>query len=771
MKSFIGNSSSVRGWALLLALLLGAGMMISACGEEEVPAPTTPTPPPAPPPAPEPEPEPTPEPPATPTGLHVDETTATSITWHWNAVEGALGYAVQVSMDETFDDTDQIAITQETSFTATPVPPETSVYLRVRSGTGTPEALAAALATGSLEGLLLSDWSTHVTGMTTAVPLPPAPANLRIKERGSDFIEWQWDATEGVAGYQSQFSPTATFPDGSAGRAWHDADETTRKVSNLDAESDGYLRVRTYGGTQAEPNFGAWSAASMSTTSEPPPAVPLAAPTDLEVADRSDDTITLEWGRVRNAGSYEVEQREPGDDWDDANCGGGTNVVEDEECVAIGLTAGTDYDFQIRAVPSDTDRYETSDWSEAAETRTLGDAPRQPTAPTPGGMGTLNARWESTPTSITWLWDRTGEGRYDFVVRDIPWNDSDNPCRGATWPADGVDGNDSPQTSHTVTGITAGDEDVRLLCVRPHDEEDDVSFAWAASAPATPAPKAFGDQPAKDTDGDDVDDTTTALEWAAGFQVRGGFNFEFKVALDPVRDNDIGTTGSIQSVCNDGKTFVDSDSDEDYEHADIELTGDPQDFTGHLLCTRYRNATGSSEWTAPDNNAKAYSRPAKPPRPTRDSLDEETGTTTVQWAVGTRNVRNVPRLNAGFNARTITHRVYKGAVDADNNPITNRRVSISTPKASVCAADTVTDDDYEVTANLAGTVLGNDNRGVVISPTAFNRPGADADGATTNQKLGDLRVYLCVQATDTNTGTGPWEVSAATTVKQQPPSN
>ncbi len=42
MKSLTGKFTSVGGWAPLLALLLGAGLMISACGDEEVPAPTTP---------------------------------------------------------------------------------------------------------------------------------------------------------------------------------------------------------------------------------------------------------------------------------------------------------------------------------------------------------------------------------------------------------------------------------------------------------------------------------------------------------------------------------------------------------------------------------------------------------------------------------------------------------------------------------------------------------------------------------------------------------
>ena len=148
-------------------MTLGAGLVLSGCGDDDTattPAPAPPPPPPAPEPEPEPEPEPpAPEAPATPTGLHVDDTTETSITWHWNAVEGAIGYAVQISMDEMFDADDAIAPTAETEYTVSDLMPETSVYLRV------------AAAAGTLEAPVLSDWSTHVTGMSAMPPPPPPP--------------------------------------------------------------------------------------------------------------------------------------------------------------------------------------------------------------------------------------------------------------------------------------------------------------------------------------------------------------------------------------------------------------------------------------------------------------------------------------------------------------------------------------------------------------------------------------------------------------------
>ena len=147
-------------------MFLGAGLVLSGCGDDDTATTPAPAPPPPPPPAPEPEPEPEPEPPqapATPTGLHVDETTETSVGYHWNAVEGAIGYAVQVSMDEMFGEDDQIIPTVETHIEIGPLPPMTSVYVRV------------AAAAGTLEAPILSDWSTHVTGMTAMPPPPPPP--------------------------------------------------------------------------------------------------------------------------------------------------------------------------------------------------------------------------------------------------------------------------------------------------------------------------------------------------------------------------------------------------------------------------------------------------------------------------------------------------------------------------------------------------------------------------------------------------------------------
>ena len=136
-------------------LLAFGAVVVGVCGcdptEVSTPTPTTPSPPP-------------PEPPATPTGLMVSDATETSITWTWNAVEGAIGYVVQASTDEMFDDTETVMFgglpyTTDTSYTASDLEAETTVHVQV------------AAAAGTIEAPLRSGFTDHVTGMTLPTPM------------------------------------------------------------------------------------------------------------------------------------------------------------------------------------------------------------------------------------------------------------------------------------------------------------------------------------------------------------------------------------------------------------------------------------------------------------------------------------------------------------------------------------------------------------------------------------------------------------------------
>lgn len=176
------------GWLLVAT----AGSLLATCGGDARTASTAPTPPPASPP------RAAPEPPAAPTGLLVSETTQTSITWTWNPVEGASRYHVQASLDEVFDDSDNVVFeggvseTMATSYTASGIDPGTTMHVRVQAVAGTAEAP------------VYSAWSAHVAGTSAMTPPPGQPVSefgeftdsqgrtilFRLEVRG------EWDPTE-----------------------------------------------------------------------------------------------------------------------------------------------------------------------------------------------------------------------------------------------------------------------------------------------------------------------------------------------------------------------------------------------------------------------------------------------------------------------------------------------------------------------------------------------------------------------------------------------
>ena len=769
MKSLTGKFSSVRGWAVLLILLLGAGLFVTACGDEEVPSPTTPAPtPPAPtPPAPEPEPEPepAPEPPAVPVGLRISASGVDSITWTWNAVEGATGYVVQSNLDEMWDDTDTVMFgllpfTTETTYTRTGLEAGTTVYARV------------AAAAGTAEAPLVSAFSTHVTGMTAEPEpeAPPAPANLRLKERGSDFIEWEWDEAPGADGYESQFSADGiSFV---ALQPHAGASNTNRRVSNLAAETAGHLQVRSYtgSGTGADTVRGDWSASDRQATDEPPPAVALDAPDDFESSDPEEDSIVLTWDEVDDADYYEVEQSDDGgSSWDDAECGdSGSNEVDGTTCIASGLDAGTDYEFRVRGIPADDDdAHTTGVWSETDGT-TEG---TQPTTPgtTPGGAGMGNVRWHNggdDNARLTFVWDREGDAMYETYKLDPDDQDDpadihdDNPCENV---AD-VDSADTPKyesrgsaTSLDVTTIAPGT--VRGLCVR-EEGSSEASFAWGISPPEEP-----------NNGTPEIDKLrTTALEWTDVDLVMA-FDYEVRLAADPERpagDNKIGgtskaTSRAVQSACDAGSMVDSFTPDIDLENRIVSVDSGLNPHTGYLLCIRASNTAGTGAWAVPitadsdtayGNNAsvadEVFTRPAQSPA-IASAGSESTAASgsnnemlAPAWEIGTRNANNVPR-----NAADFVMTVFAQNADAPDADALRVADCGTTPEGY----DAIDNNALTKRDGLSGFEI------EVPSGSAIERVGFTR------------RVYLCAQANSgdgskAGTGVGPWRISSAFSVSK-----
>ena len=515
MKSLASKFSSSRGWALLLILFLGAGLLVSACGDEEVPTPTTPAPPPPPPPTPpppEPEPEPEPEPPATPAGLMVSATTENSITWTWNAVEGATAYAVQISTDEMFGDDDAIALALTATYTASDLPPATTIYARVAAGVGT-----------SLEDALLSEWSTHVTGTTATPPPPPeppaVPSGLQVSASGDDFVEWSWSAVDGADGYEVQFSTNEMF-DG-AETIGRTADETAYRRQPLPAGTTAFVRVRSYSGTGEDRLESGWSTHVTGTTDQP---MPPATPANLQVGACGEGCLEWTWDEIEGADGYDVQYSLDDERFTDQDATAELAATETSYRLTD-LAADMDVYLRVRSFAgSGADRLE-SGWSTHATGMTEAPPLMAPAAPT-------GVEASAGDDFIEWNWNAvSGAEGYEVQISE----DSQFTASDAT------------RDVAAALSFRQGDLDYdtrRYLRVRAYigSGADRLASDWSADAtavtslPPPPPPSPGVPSGLTATGGEDfVTWTWRAVDGVDGYQIQYSANEAF-TSTDPMED-------------------------------------------------------------------------------------------------------------------------------------------------------------------------------------------------------------------------------------------
>ena len=539
-----------------------------------------------------------------PANLRVTETEARSITWAWNAVTGASGYVVEMSLnDAQFTPADR---TLNPAATAAPqatfeVSPETVAFVRVRAVAGT--------GAERVEG----PWALAVRGESEQLPLT-APSGLEVSGRATNYIEWSWDAVEGATSYDAQISladdnfspPSSTF---------NGLTQRTHRVPNLDPNDVVYLRVRAVVGTRQS----VWSAAVRGQT-EPPPIVPLTTPASLAASSPGRNTVNLDWNDVTDADYYEVEQRAAGGAWGDATC----RATDDNEpstsaCVATGLEAGTEYAFRVRAIPADdaTLRSESA-WSSTASATTTG---RQSVG---GGGGALNPTWRSDADSITWRWDQSGLADFERMVL-TGVQDRDRPCETR-----GVDPEPELGTSHTETGLSTSD--TRVLCVRTMTTDNagkvtrgEWSYSWAVTTPATP------DSPTTPASSNlrwvrfednltgvhETGGVVSSLRWTVNYSNQPEFDYEFKFYADeeekttdnwPASDPE---DSAAQRRCNSMPVSDTVTPGGQTAPTVFESRIDLAPYAEYRMCYRAVNDDGFSDWAFNFGDTR-WTRPVKP---------------------------------------------------------------------------------------------------------------------------------------------------------------
>ena len=365
-----------------------------------------------------------------------------------------------------------------------------------------------------------------------------------------------------------------------------------------------------------------WTEAISGSTDAPPPAVPLDVPSGLSVTDRDRDALTLGWNSVLGAATYQVQQKIDDAAWSSASCGGADNQVDGTECVASGLTAGTEYDFRVRAAPAadDTATLAVSSWSSTASATTTG---RAAVSVEDGG---LDLQWTSEGNTITWIWDpvedRTLQPLVDSyvslltpTVNQCPSLDQ-NPEENFTNPTPGQWVNMDSATSASLNVADAGE--TRGLCVvRTWEDErnirqfGDVSVAWATTVPSsgseTTNPQLRQSTTAR---------TTTSITWH--YVTDEGFDYTLRV-LTVSRDGD---APNDDSDCSGGE---EADSPPPANKDDVPASyrkSDPDSFAYYRLCARAENDDGASEWTF-IGAAATETRPAAPSAPTYVPAESE----------------------------------------------------------------------------------------------------------------------------------------------------
>ena len=700
-------------------------------------------------------PPPPPPSPGVPSGL-----TATGggdfVTWTWRAVDGVDGYQIQYSANEAFTSTDPMEdVSAETlSYTREDLEGGTSHYLRVRSFIVV------------METRYESGWSSHVTGMTD-LPRPAAPSGLAVDADTTDHdsIGWEWDAVAGVDGYEAQFSTSQPFVDTDQ---IFNTDTTSHVVHNLDAETNGYLRVRSVIGTGSDARRSDWSATSTGRTGTAPEPDPLAAPGNFVSTAQGDDSISLAWDSVDGADYYEVEQRAEDGDWVDASCDGGDNEVEETVCEATGLDEVTEYDFRVSAVPSSADtQLRASGWATLNNVETTGTRPTPPPTTVPGSEGNLNIFWESDADSITWRWDQVADRTWKYQVHYMEqlYDSKANPC-----PNPDLSYSDTTdETSTTANGWDAADADgfatrhehetalvpgdVALLCVqtvreaaRGQTQYGNLSFAWVATTPVAPGNAPMFREP---------DRKTTAITWA-GVTFDRGFSYPVRLVSAPPVEADGGTSAVAavpnQAACEAGKPLKTEDSGNraQFSLSAYDVTG-LDDYTSYYLCYRAQNDDGSSrsEW------AISIGGVTLPPQPSSISgvpstVDHDAD---LEWSFAIPGTGH-PQEESSYTIRVIeeTSESLSGVSG----------ISRPTPKVQNCESNTAVanSDNTEIfAAPIAGLTTSRTRTHIGI-----------VHSATNSSTVRDKRYYLCVQSKLTNDRAGKWRLSGAVTQRKEPDS-
>ena len=262
-----------------------------------------------------------------PTGLRVTSDTDDSVSLSWNAVTDAGAYRVEYRRSSSSSWLHAGYVWSGTTDTVDRLDCNTGYDFRVR-----------ARGDGSPYSYTYGDPSSTVSETTDAC-VAPAPTGLRVTSDTDDSVSLSWNAVTDAGAYRVEYRRSSSSSWLHAGYVWSG---TTDTVDGLECNTGYDFRVRARGdGNPYSYTYGDPS----STVSETTDACVAPAPTGLRVTSDTDDSVSLIWNPVTDAGAYKVEYRRSSSiSWLHAGY-----VYSSTSDTVDGLDCGTSYDFRVRA--------------------------------------------------------------------------------------------------------------------------------------------------------------------------------------------------------------------------------------------------------------------------------------------------------------------------------------------------------------------------------------------------------------------------------------
>jgi len=293
-----------------------------------------------------------------------------------------------------------------------------------------------------------SNWSGSQRATTTGAPVQRLAIPANFSATGIDgAANLGWDSVTGAAAYQYRYRPTS-------GGDWTEfavAGALTAEATGLTNGTEYEFQVRALASNAARNSL--WSVSQRTTPMAAPVSAP-ATPTGL-AADAGALAFTASWDAVTGATAYSYRYRSGGGNWTTFSVGTRTSSE------ATGLTAGTEYEVQVRASNSAGD----SAWSASVRVTPLAAAVR-PSRP-------QNLADTPAATSLAVSWDAPATGSAP-IVYDVQIKDGHGG--GSGWRTVATD---ISARTYTITGLTAA-TDYRWR-VRAENSEGDSGW-WGKDA-------------------------------------------------------------------------------------------------------------------------------------------------------------------------------------------------------------------------------------------------------------------------------------------------